>query len=235
MSFMGTIVNVITILVGSFLGLFLRKGLPEKWQETIMQGIGLCVCVIGLEMALKTNNIMVVIVSMVIGGILGEALEIEELLNGFGNYIGRTLTKKEQGSTKDSAAIIGEGFVAASLVFCVGAMAIVGSFQDGLLGDSTTLYAKATLDGIASIVFAANMGVGVMLSALSVGVYQGFLTLAASFLSPVISEPMMTEITATGGLLIVAIGLNMLKIVKIRIGNLIPAMVIAGIVAKFFL
>ena len=232
MSFMGTIVNTLTVIAGSLIGLFLKKGLPPKWQETIMQGIGLCVCVIGLQMALKTNNIMIVIVSMVIGGVIGEAIDIEDLLNSFGNFIGKKITGNKQSGDKSSASIIGEGFVAASLVFCVGAMAIVGSFQDGLTGDHTTLYAKAILDGIASIVFAANMGVGVLFSAISVALYQGVLTAGAGLLAPIISDAMMVEITATGGLLIVAIGINMLKMAKIRIGNLIPAMIIAGVAVK---
>ena len=149
---MGTVVNVLAILAGGSIGLLLRKGLPEKWQSTIMHGIALCVGVIGIQMALKTNNIMIVIASMVVGGILGEAMDIEGRLNTFGNWLGSKMTKDKIDSNGDVSSAIGEGFVAASLVFCVGAMAIVGSLQDGLTGNHTTLYAKATLDGIASIV-----------------------------------------------------------------------------------
>lgn len=230
---MGTVVNTLTILAGGCAGLVLRKGLPEQWQNTIMHGIALCVGVIGIQMALKTQNIMIVIASMVIGGIIGEALAIEDRLNTFGNWIGGKITKNKQNSDKRAISTIGEGFVTASLVFCVGAMAIVGSLQDGLTGNHTTLYAKATLDGIASIIFTVNMGAGVLLSAFSVAIYQGTITALAGLIGPYMSQAVMTEVTATGGLLIVAISINMLKMAKIRIGNLLPAIVIAGLIANF--
>ena len=230
---MGTVVNVLAILAGGSIGLLLRKGLPEKWQSTIMHGIALCVGVIGIQMALKTNNIMIVIASMVVGGIIGEAMDIEGRLNIFGNWLGSKITKNKIDSNGDISAAIGEGFVAASLVFCVGAMAIVGSLQDGLTGNHTTLYAKATLDGIASIVFTVNMGVGVLLSAISVALYQGTITALAGMIGPYMSQQVMTEVTATGGLLIVAISINMLKMTQIRIGNLLPAIFVAGIIATF--
>ena len=198
-----------------------------------MHGIALCVGVIGLQMALKTNNIMIVIASMVLGGIVGEAIDIEAKLNTFGNWIGCKIVKNKQNGAVTSASAIAEGFVTASLVFCVGAMAIVGSLQDGLTGDPTTLYAKATLDGIAAIIFTVNMGVGVLLAALSVAVYQGLITASAGFIGPYMSTAVMTEITATGGLLIVAISINMLKITQIRLGNLLPAIIVAGLIASF--
>ena len=143
---MGTVVNTLAILGGGCIGLILKKGLPEKWQVTIMHGIALCVGIIGLQMALKTNNIMVVIASMVLGGIIGEAIDIEAKLNTFGNWIGSKIVRNKQNGGGDAVSAIAEGFVTASLVFCVGAMAIVGSLQDGLTGDPTTLYAKSTLN-----------------------------------------------------------------------------------------
>ena len=230
---MGTVVNTLAILGGGCIGLILKTGLPEKWQVTIMHGIALCVGVIGLQMALKTNNIMIVIASMVLGGIIGEAIDIEAKLNALGNWIGCKIVKNKQSGEVTSASAIAEGFVTASLVFCVGAMAIVGSLQDGLTGDPTTLYAKATLDGIAAIIFTVNMGVGVLLAALSVAVYQGLITASAGCIGPYMSSFVMTEITATGGLLIVAISINMLKITQIRLGNLLPAIIVAGLIASF--
>jgi uncharacterized protein len=230
---MGTVVNTLAILGGGCIGLTVRKGLPEKWQVTIMHGIALCVGVIGLQMALKTNNIMIVIASMVLGGIIGEAIDIEAKLNAFGNWIGCKIVRNKQNSEGLSTSAIAEGFVTASLVFCVGAMAIVGSLQDGLMGDSTTLYAKSTLDGIAAIIFTANMGIGVLFSAISVAIYQGSITLLAGFIGPYMSPNVMTEVTAAGGLLIVAISINMLKVTQIRIGNLLPAIIVAGVIASF--
>lgn len=227
----GTLVNMGTILIGSTLGLILKKGLPDKYQETIMHGIGLSVIVIGLQMAFKTENIMVVIISLVLGSIIGEACDLEGELNNFGNWLGSRIAGKGSSS---AGMIIGEGFIAASLIYCVGAMAIVGSLQDGLTGDASTLYAKATLDGISAIIFTANMGIGVALSALSVGLYQGLITALAGVLEPIISAQVLAELTATGGILILAIGLNMLKMVKIRIANMLPAIFLAGFLAEFF-
>lgn len=230
MSGLGTIVNMLTIVGGSLLGLLLRQGLPERWQTTIMHGIGLCVMLIGVQMALKTNNLMIVIVSMVLGAIVGELIDIDHKLVIFGDNLGQKFGTKGAGSRNS----FGEGFVTASLVYCVGAMAIVGSFQDGLLGDHGTLFAKSILDGITAIIFTVNFGVGVMVSALSVGLYQGILTLLASTLAPLMSEAMIQEMTATGGLLILAIGMNMMKITQVKIANLLPAMFVAVMVAKFF-
>ncbi len=232
MTGMGTIVNAAAILAGAGAGLILRQGLPDKWQETIMHAIGLSVTVIGIQMALKTNNIIIVIISLVAGAIIGELLDIDKALNRFGTWVGGKLSNdKEKGS---AAAIIGQGFVATSLIYCVGAMAIVGSIQEGLTGDASTLFAKSILDGITAIIFAANMGVGVALSALSVALYQGSLTLLAGSMEAIMTPLLLAELTATGGILIIAIGLNMLKLVKIRIANMLPAIIAAGIVTELF-
>lgn len=232
MTGMGTIVNAAAILAGAGAGLILRQGLPDRWQETIMHAIGLSVTVIGIKMALKTNNIIIVIISLVAGAIIGELLDIDKALNRFGTWVGGKLSNdKEKGS---AAAIIGQGFVATSLIYCVGAMAIVGSIQEGLTGDASTLFAKSILDGITAIIFAANMGVGVALSALSVALYQGSLTLLAGSMEAIMTPLLLAELTATGGILIIAIGLNMLKLVKIRIANMLPAIIAAGIVTELF-
>lgn len=232
MTGMGTIVNAAAILAGAGAGLILRQGLPDKWQETIMHAIGLSVTVIGTQMALKTNNIIIVIISLVAGSIIGELLDIDKVLNRFGTWVGGKLSNdKEKGS---AAAIIGQGFVATSLIYCVGAMAIVGSIQEGLTGDASTLFAKSILDGITAIIFAANMGVGVALSAVSVALYQGSLTFLAGSMEAIMTPLLLAELTATGGILIIAIGLNMLKLVKIRIANMLPAIIAAGIVTELF-
>lgn len=220
----GTIVNTVTIMAGSGLGLLLRQGIPKRYEQTVMQAIGLSVLLIGLQMAFKTENVLIIILSLVLGGMIGEFLNIQKKLDSFGDW----LTKKA-GRYSDSN--VGQAFITSSLVYCVGAMAIVGSLQDGLTGDANTLYAKSMLDGISAIVFTATMGIGVILSSISVLVYQGSLTLLSGFLSQWLSPDMIREMTATGGLLIVGIGFIMLEIKKIAVANLLPAIPAALLIA----
>lgn len=228
---LGTLVNSGVIILGSLIGLLLKRGLPEKWQETMINSIALCVFIIGIQMAMKTDNIIIVIISLVIGSIIGEIIDIEDGMNGLGAWLGSKLSK-ESGSI---AGQIAEGFVNSSILFCTGAMAIVGSIQDGLSGDCSTLFAKATLDGIIALILTANVGVGVMLSAITVGIYQGSITLMAGFVEPYITEVILQEITASGGVMIMAIGTNMLRITKIRIGNMLPGMLVVAVLASNFM
>lgn len=231
MSGMGTIANAAAIVGGTLIGLLLKRGLPEKWQQTIMQGVALCIFVIGLQMAVKTGNIVIVVVSLVIGSIIGEALDIDGNLQRFGDWVGAKLYCGKSGG---AAGKIAEGFVSATLIFCIGAMAVVGSLQDGLKQDPTILYAKSTLDCIISVILAANMGVGVALSAISVFLYQGGITVLAGFLQPVMTEAVLNEVTSCGGVLIMAIAINILKLLQIRIGNQLPAVLVVGIIAYYF-
>lgn len=226
----GTAVNVAAIVSGAALGLCIRKGIPARWQETILQVIGLSVCIIGLKMALQTESFVIVIISLVCGAIIGEKFCIEEKLDKFGEWVGGMISIR-QGANENKKSI-GQGFIYASLIYCVGAMAIVGSLQEGLTGDASTLYAKSILDGITAIIFAANMGIGVALAAVSVGIYQGALTLLAGFLESRLSEAVMRELTATGGVLIISIGINMLKFAEIRIANLLPAILVVIFVVE---
>ena len=230
MAGLGTVVNVVAIAAGALVGLLVKRGLPEKWQQTMMSGIALCIFVIGLQMALGTANIIITIVSLASGAIIGEAIGIEDRLNELGKWVGGKVAGKEEGAAKR----IAEGFVSATLLFCIGAMAVVGSIQDGLAGDHTTLFAKATLDGIISVVLSANLGIGVMFSAVSVGIYQGAITALAGFLEPFIAGGVLTEITAAGGVMIMAIGTNMLNVTKIRISNMLPGIVTAAIIGTNF-
>lgn len=218
----GTLVNAAGILGGSLVGLLIKKNAPVKYQQTVMHGLALAVGLIGLQMALKTENILIVIVSVVIGGIIGEFMDINRCLTRVGEWLTVHLGSK-YGS-------VGEGFIMGSIVFCTGAMAIVGSIQDGLTGDASTLYAKAMIDTVASVVFASGMGIGVALSSISVLVYQGMVTLLASSLSALISDIMIREMTAVGGLLIIGISLLMLEIKIIKMANLLPAVPIAAII-----
>ena len=226
---LGTVVNSLGIIIGAFLGLILRRGLPERWQETMMQGIGFCIAIIGIQMSLKTTNIVITIFSIVIGAMIGEFIDIEGYMNRFGRWISGRLVKDE-----GAASLVARGFVNASILFCTGAMAVVGSIQDGLAGDHATLFAKATLDFLIAIIMTANMGVGVALSSISVGIYQGAITLLASFIEGLISPVVLAELTAAGGIMILGIGCNMLKITSVRIANLLPGILASVIIAKLF-
>ncbi|MDY6987691.1 MAG: DUF554 domain-containing protein [Thermodesulfobacteriota bacterium] len=218
MTLLGTIVNTLSIIVGSLVGLLLRGGIPERYSQTIMHAIGLAVVLIGLKTALETHAILVVILSLVIGSVLGELLRIEDRLEQLGHWIGRRLSKESKG--------IAKGFVNTSLLYCVGAMAIVGAMESGLTGNHQTLYAKSILDGLGSILFASTLGIGVLFSAVSVFVYQGFITLTASFLKQFLVPDVVSQMSAVGGLLIMAIGIGLLEIKKIKISNMLPAIFI---------
>lgn len=215
---LGTIVNCLAILLGGGLGLLLKKGLPEKLSTTVMQGVGLVVVYIGISGALKGESILLATIAMVAGGLLGTLLDLDGLVNRFAHWMERKLVKDPA-----SAGTFGEGFVNATLLFCVGAMAVVGSLNSGLSGDHAVLFTKSVLDGVSSVVFASAMGAGVLLSALPLLLYQGSITLLAQTLSPVLSTVAVNEMTCVGSLLIMAIGLNLLKITNIKVMNFLPA------------
>ncbi|MGD9016989.1 MAG: DUF554 domain-containing protein [Desulfobacterales bacterium] len=226
----GTVVNAIAIVVGSLVGLLFRKGIPEKVNQTVIHAVGLAVILIGIKGALRTENVLLVIGSLVVGGVVGELAGIERGLEALGHWIGRRF-----GSTTDDG--VARGFVTASLVFCVGAMAIVGSLESGLTGNHQTLFAKSVLDGVTSILFTASLGAGVIFSALPVALYQGTITLAAGAVKPLLTPEVIAQLSSVGGLLIVAIGTNLLGMTRIRIGNLLPAIIVPflyALVRRFF-
>ena len=231
----GTLANAGAIVAGSVVGLAAGRGIKEKYQETVLYGLCLCVMMLGLQMAFQGKHIMITISSLVLGSIIGEAMDIEAKLERYGTWLAKKVqSRRKTTSAGDEGAFV-QGFMYASLIYCVGAMAIVGSIQDGLGGDPTTLYTKAALDGLSGIIYAANMGVGVLFSALSVLVYQGALTALAGLLGPYMSPEVVQEIAASGGLMIFGIGINMTKLLKIRIGNMLPGLVVAGVAAVIFL
>ncbi len=215
---LGTIVNALAIVGGSLLGLLFSKGIPENYKDIILSGVSLSVILIGVKSALVTDDLMVVIFSIIIGALIGEGLKIEKRLETFGSFLERKVTSKSSDSSS-----FAKGFVTASLVFCVGSMAIVGSLESGLTGNHQTLFAKSVLDGVTSIIFASAMGVGVLFSGLAVFFYQGMITLTAVFMKSFLVPETVEQMTSVGGLLILAIGFNMLKITTIRVGNLLPA------------
>ena len=214
---LGTIVNVIAIICGSLLGLLFRKGIPDNYKEIIMSGIGLSVILIGIKSALSSDQLLIVIFSVIIGAGIGEFLKIEAKLESLGSYFERRLASK----SSDTGSFA-RGFVTASLVFCVGSMAIVGALESGLTGNHQTLFAKSILDGVTSLIFASSLGIGVLFSGVAVFLYQGAITLTAVFMKNLLVAETISQMTSVGGLLIIAIGLNLLGITKIRVGNLLP-------------
>jgi len=231
-SLTGTIINVITVLIGGSLGTVLGNRLPERTRETVMNGLGLVTLLVGVSMALTTQNVLIVLGSVLVGGILGEWWAIEAKLEGVGERLERRFGggESEESEPGRAPSTFIQGFVTASLVFCVGPMTILGSIQDGLTGDYQLLAIKSMLDGFASLAFASTLGVGVVFAALTVLVYQGALSLSAGLAQAVLTQPMITEMTATGGVLIMGIGLILLDLKRVRVGNFLPAIVIAPLV-----
>ncbi len=231
MAGIGTIINVVTVLAGGTLGTVLGARLPDRVRETIMHGLGLLTIVIGVQLSFETDNILIVLGSLLLGGIAGELLRIEHRINQLGRWLEHKTTRGGSASISDlpqpATSRFNRAFLTASLVFCVGPMTILGSIQDGLSGDYTLLAVKATLDGFASLAFASTMGPGVIFAALTVLVYQGALTLGAGWASAALTDPMVAEMTATGGVLMLALGLGLLEIKRIRAGNLLPAIIVA--------
>ncbi len=221
----GTIVNVIAIAAGSLVGFKAGRLLSERMRKTLMSGLGLAVLLIGLKLSLQSQQLMIVIASLILGGLIGEIIGIEKRLENFGER----LQKRFSGSGK-----VAEGFVVASLLYCVGAMAIMGSLQDGMGDKPTILYAKAALDGVASIALASTLGIGVLFSIIPLALYQGAITLATGLMSRVLTEPVMTEMNAVGGLLIVAIALDLLGLKRLPVGNLLPAVFVAAALMWIF-
>ncbi len=224
----GTIVNVAAIVAGSLLGLLLKRGLPQRVEETLMKVMGISVIVIGLngvigsmftvgaDGGLSSSGELLMLCSLVIGAVVGELLGIDDRLNRFGSYI----------EAKTKADGFSRGFVSASIIYCVGAMAIIGSLNDGLTGDSSVLLIKSALDGVNSIIFGASLGVGVAFSAIPVLVYQGGISLLAGVIAPLISDALLNNICAVGYVMVACIGLNVAGLSKIRVANLLPALLV---------
>ncbi|HBT19804.1 MAG TPA: DUF554 domain-containing protein [Peptococcaceae bacterium] len=225
---LGTIINVVSIILGTFIGRILGKGLSKNIKTTVLQGLGLGVLLVGFSMALETKKLIIVLISLLLGALIGEVLGIEDFLERFGKALEKKMSDFGKGSD------IAKGFVSASLIYCVGAMAVMGALESGLTGKHSILFAKSLLDGVLSIVLGSTLGVGVAFSALSVFVYQGSITLLAHWLSRFLSQGVVAEMNAVGGLLIVGIALNILEVKKIKIGNLLPGIAGAFILGVVF-
>ena len=224
----GTFINVAAILIGGTIGLIFGARIPEKFKNTVIAGMGLFTAAMGLQMFLKSGNQLIVLGAIIIGAMLGEWIGIEDWLQA----LGETLEKRFSSDTETGAGSkFVRGFMVSSLLFCIGPMAILGSIQDGLTGDYNLLALKSTLDGFASIAFASTLGVGVMFSSLIILVYQGGISLLANQLNAIVTDPMMAEMTATGGVILMGVAINnLLELKKIRVGNFLPALAVAPLI-----
>ena len=221
----GVIVNTFAVILGSFLGLILKKGIPEKVSSAVMTGIGLCTVYIGLSGSLSGENVLIVICSMVIGSIIGTLLDVDGKINLLGKWVENRVSSNKKSN-------ISQGFVTGSLFFCIGAMTIVGSLNAGLQGDNELLFTKSLLDFFSSIMFTTTLGIGIMFSAAFVLVFQGAIVLLAAYIEPFLSTGAIAELTCAGSLMILALGLNILNITNIKVANYLPVLVCVPIVYK---
>ena len=224
----GVLVNTLTVIVGSTIGLLFRKLIPEQWTDFIMKGIALCTLYIGIDGALEGTNTLVTIISIAVGALIGAALDLDDKLNRFASGLENRFKKEGSGGST-----IAEGFVTASLLFCIGAMTIVGSLQAGLTGDNTMLYTKATLDFISSLIFAASLGIGVLFAAAFVLVFQGAIVLVAQAVSPFLTDYVVSEMACAGSILIIALGLNILGVTNLKVMNFLPAIFLPIVLCLF--
>ena len=215
----GTLTNVAAIVFGSAMGVLLKKGISEKAQRVVLQGIGLCVLIIGITSAIETQHTLLLVLSVSLGGFLGTVIGIERRLDAWGERTQRRFHR-------EGSVPFAEGLVTATITFCVGAMAILGSVESGLNHNYELLFIKSALDGFFAMLLATRFGFGVALSAVPVLIYQGAITLGAGVLAPLLSDEMMVEVSAVGGVLILGIGINLLDLKKIHVGDMLPAVLI---------
>jgi len=227
MIIIGTLVNAGAVILGSTIGLLIQRKLPERITRVAFQGIGLFTIFLGIYMALKTSNFLIIIFSILIGSIIGAGIDIDKYMNRFGEFLKKKIKTKSEKFTL--------GMVTAFLLFCMGSMTILGAIEEGLGGYPHLLFAKSVLDGFASIALASTLGIGVMFSIIPLIIYQGAITLFASLFQNILSTPVIDEITAVGGLILIGLGINILEIKKLKVINMLPAIIIAGILAYFIL
>jgi uncharacterized membrane protein YqgA involved in biofilm formation len=226
---LGTLINVVTILLGGVLGTMLGNRMPERMRKTVVSGLGLFTLAYGFKLFLETQNALIVAGGLLLGTLVGEWWQVEAGLEWLGSWMQR---KVQRGNDGDGRKRFIQGFMTASLIFCIGPMAILGSIQDGLTGDYQTLAIKAILDGFAALAFASSLGIGVTFSAFPVLVYQGGITLLSSQVNRIATPGMMKEMSAVGGLLLIGLAIsNLLEIKPIKVGNMLPALIIAPILA----
>lgn len=214
---LGTLVNTCTVIVGALIGMLLKKGIPKRISDTVFYALALVTIYIGISGSLAGKNTLIAVIVMVLGALMGEALDIDKRVNSIGKKLENKFDKGNQSST------FAQGFTSASLLFCVGAMTIVGCLQAGIKGDNTILFTKSAMDFVSSMIFASTMGVGVLFSAVFVLVYQGLITLLAGVISPLLTDAVIAEMSCVGFIIIIGLGLNMLNVTKLKIMNFVPA------------
>jgi len=223
----GTFLNIVTVLIGGVIGLIFGARIPEKLKATVIAGMGLFTAAMGLQMFLKTENPLIVLGALLLGTLLGEWWRIEDGLQNLGKFLEQRFSKTDD----DGSNTFVRGFLTASLLFCVGPMTILGSIQDGLTGNYNLLAVKSVLDGFASMAFASTLGVGVMFSTVIIFVYQGGISLLAAQLNAIVTATMMNELTATGGVILLGLAISsLLEIKKIRVGNMLPGLLVAPVI-----
>jgi uncharacterized membrane protein YqgA involved in biofilm formation len=236
----GTVTNVLTIVGGTLLGLIVGRFISERIRLTVEQAVGMTTLVLGIATAAETDNIVFPLVSVVLGGIIGESLRIEDRFESLGNWVRRKVEVKSQSGWMSRSSLTTlhprfvEGFVTATLLFSIGPMSILGSIDDGLGRGAQILIVKAALDGLVSVLFAATMGWGVAISAIIVGIYQGLMTLGASGLDAILTDRMVHEMSATGGIMILGIALRFMEVKPIRVGSLLPGLFVAPVLVALF-
>ncbi len=224
----GVIVNTAAVIIGSIIGLFCKKGIPQKVSDAIMRGIGLCTLYIGISGSLKGENTLVLIISMVFGIAIGTLIDIDDKINRLGRIVERKFSKA------DGSVSVSEGFVTASLLFCIGAMTIVGSLNAGLAGDNEMLFTKSVLDFVSSIMLSVSLGIGVLCSAAFVLVFQGAIVLLAQFVAPILTDTAIAEMTCAGSIMIIGLSLNILGLTKLKTANMLPALIVVPIMCYVF-
>ena len=223
----GTVINVLTVLIGSSLGLMLRSRLNERYKLVILQGVGILTIVIGIQMALQTENILFLLISIILGGLSGQLMKLEEKLDLFADQVKKKFAKKDD-------TYFSEGFISASIIFCVGPMTILGSFNDGLRGDINLLAIKSVLDGFTALALTTTFGIGVIFSVFTIIVVQGGLTFSALLIDQFFNDMMINEMTAVGGVIIIGIGFILLEIKKIKVATFLPALVFAPLIVIIY-
>ncbi len=227
MKIIGSIVNAGAVMLGSTIGLLVRSRLPDRITKVTFHGVGLFTLFLGFYMALKTANFIILIFGILIGSIIGGVIDIDRYLNRFSEYLKKKIKTKSESFS--------EGLMTAFLLFCIGSMTILGAIEEGLGGYPHLLFAKSVMDGFSSIALSATLGIGVMFSAIPLLIYQGGLTLFAGLFQNILSPPVINEITAVGGLILIGLGINILEIKKLKVVNMLPALIVAGILAYLIL
>lgn len=227
---LGVLVNVATVVLGTLVGLIFKKGIPKRLVNAVMTALGLCVIYIGISGTLEGENVLAVIISMALGALIGTLLDIDGALGRFGTFVEGKLKRKDE----EAGNSVGEAMVTATLLFCVGAMAVVGSLNAGISGDNTMLFTKSVLDFVSATMLTVSLGYGVVLAIFPLFIYQGGIVLLAGLLQPILNEAAVADLTCVGSLMIMAIGLNMIKVTNIKVADLLPGLIISPFVTYLY-